>query len=826
MASSADEAASDGGDVRSERGKKSYMAETRQCLVLARQSLPRDVYDEFVKTMTEIWKRSVDPDGEIRNISVESYKETVMELFQGQPEVMQGFIYFTQGHSPFKDNAIRMENPLDFIQRLKRNPDITNEEYAAIIKTLLAYRKQGGTMTVADVFHNVKKCLSNCPELLDEFIKVYLPPRPNVALPDEESCRNLKPGRVGEAISSITPDAYHNLDSILMEDDDSEEGYEEPPCAEEGEEDKVEPLPDWIPSREKEFPPKADITNCKRYTRSYYLLPDNCITLQSSYQTELGRSIFNDCLVCSTSGSERSDGSKCKTKNESSAGCEESDSCKPKIENKFESTISACEEEMFESDMLLHWFSETADFISNLQQHVDRDLKINEHLSPLHRKCIQKLYNDDYDHYCLLESKNTSAALAVLLSRLNQKVEDLSEARLCLHKTRSQVIAKNYYKSLDHHGPSFKILDTKRMSQKALLVEAKEINKTRLNVADEYANPVMHEDISSIISSACASDEKQMMTWTKLVHPFLSANCQWPDYLKETVAHKEACEDCGIKKDFLGSIPNDSPAHKLSLTPKSGGKNSIDCSSSHDVFDAEIEEGEFIPAKEPTSSDVSASVGDGLSFRCLATDTSRPSTCDHGNEPESQHESRQHSRRTAKSRGVKGGACCSLMVLCRLYQILYERLQTARNLCTSDLYEEFKEKLCRLLDHSIDNCNFEDFCLKFLGPKSFELFTLDKVIKRVTKQLCILSSSDQDNSLLQFLEKLRRPIQPKILPQHQSSPTQQSNGLLKHDREEQEKASIDDTGKLTSRHFQRRKKRKLENCPGSCSQLGIKDSNS
>lgn len=57
MASSTDEAASDGGDVRSERGKKSYMAETRQCLVLARQSLPRDVYDEFVKTMTEIWKR-------------------------------------------------------------------------------------------------------------------------------------------------------------------------------------------------------------------------------------------------------------------------------------------------------------------------------------------------------------------------------------------------------------------------------------------------------------------------------------------------------------------------------------------------------------------------------------------------------------------------------------------------------------------------------------------------------------------------------------------------------------------------------------------------
>jgi paired amphipathic helix protein Sin3a len=47
----------------------------------------------------------------------------------------------------------------------------------------------------------------------------------------------------------------------------------------------------------------------------------------------------------------------------------------------------------------------------------------------------------------------------------------------------------------------------------------------------------------------------------------------------------------------------------------------------------------------------------------------------------------------------------------------------------------FKEKLVRLLDRSIDNYKFEDFCLKFLGPKSFKLFTLDIVINRVIKQV-------------------------------------------------------------------------------------------
>jgi paired amphipathic helix protein Sin3a len=83
-------------------------------------------------------------------------------------------------------------------------------------------------------------------------------------------------------------------------------------------------------------------------------------------------------------------------------------------------------------------------------------------------RCIERLYADDSDLDELLESQNTSAVLAVLLSRLNQKVEGLSEARLYLHRANSQVIAKNYYRSLDHRGPSFKHLDAKRMSQKGI----------------------------------------------------------------------------------------------------------------------------------------------------------------------------------------------------------------------------------------------------------------------------------------------------------------------------------------------------------------------
>jgi hypothetical protein len=47
----------DAESVRDNRGGKEYMVETMKCLMFARDNLPGDVYNEFVKTMTEIWKQ-------------------------------------------------------------------------------------------------------------------------------------------------------------------------------------------------------------------------------------------------------------------------------------------------------------------------------------------------------------------------------------------------------------------------------------------------------------------------------------------------------------------------------------------------------------------------------------------------------------------------------------------------------------------------------------------------------------------------------------------------------------------------------------------------
>ncbi|CAI9780645.1 unnamed protein product [Fraxinus pennsylvanica] len=111
-------------------------------------------------------------------------------------------------------------------------------------------------------------------------------------------------------------------------------------------------------------------------------------------------------------------------------------------------------------------------------------------------------------------------------------------------------------------------------------------------------------------------------------------------------------------------------------------------------------------------------------------------------------------------------------VLFRLHQTLYERILSAKvnsasteskwrsskDTC-SDPYARFTSALFSLLDGSSDNAKFEDDCRSLLGNQSYVLFTLDKLIYKLVKQLQTISSDEVDFKLLQLYEyeKSRKP---------------------------------------------------------------------
>ncbi|KAK3137851.1 hypothetical protein QOZ80_5AG0361290 [Eleusine coracana subsp. coracana] len=796
---------------RLKRALETHSIETVRFLVLAKEELGDSAYNDLIKTVLEIVKQSANPDG---GITIEKCQEILSQVFVGKSRLLNSFHHFLQKRDPFHDDLPL--DPVSFLVKIKASPHISDEDYNDLLTTLCLFRIKR-SMAVEDVYDKAKKVMRRCPEFLEIFQK-FLPPRLRGPLPIEQPCGSPKPCPMGKAVLSFTPDANYNLDGIRMKATNmnynvaklehprnqnhdeigyplgmkhsqqipdstrifTNEGNGESLLAEEYEGDKIDPLPDWSPSRENELPPKVDLI----------------------------ASGTEDCF-------------KFRTKNQD------------------EENIIKCEDDMFESDIMLQRFRATADFIGNLQDHVDNDMKIQEHLTPLHRRCIEQLYDD----YGL----------------------DLS---------------------LDYSGTSFKQLDAKGMTPKALLSEAKEINMERSItgvknlssscnsqyhlVSDDAHHSIdlhIHKDIENIVSHAShkkiSSEHKPVMIWTRLVQAFVSANCQLPE-LNCTIAPEEACERCGLSKKFLRSILNALLANNFPLSSKTGeclGHTSNNSNSIHDGSKMEIEDGEFVPCIENiqmdtmlgpvnggASYDVAASSGDGSSFH-------RPESSirDNDNKAEVQHGSREgpdvemgslaYSKTVTELCDLKGAkTCCSMVVLCRLHQMLYERLLVAkvlsreasakapsRGLRTCDLYAKFKGKLFKLLNGSTDNSKFEEYCLRILGPRSYVLFTLDKLICQVINQL--RGVCDDGNLLIQLHDKMRRPNLSKDLLNHQnagSSSTHPSNGLAQQNLEEGDEGSKlhGDTIKPTQNHFHRRKKRRLENSPASLSQPSVDNSNS
>ncbi|KAL1205946.1 Paired amphipathic helix protein Sin3-like 2 [Cardamine amara subsp. amara] len=112
-------------------------------------------------------------------------------------------------------------------------------------------------------------------------------------------------------------------------------------------------------------------------------------------------------------------------------------------------------------------------------------------------------------------------------------------------------------------------------------------------------------------------------------------------------------------------------------------------------------------------------------------------------------------------------------VLFRLHRILYERISSAKTYCTGsemkprntkdtsspDPYARFMSALFSLLNGSSENSKFEDECRAIIGNQSYVLFTLEKLIYKLVKQLQAVVADDMDNKLLQLYEyeKSRKP---------------------------------------------------------------------
>ncbi|KAL1187808.1 Paired amphipathic helix protein Sin3-like 4 [Cardamine amara subsp. amara] len=280
---------------------------------------------------------------------------------------------------------------------------------------------------------------------------------------------------------------------------------------------------------------ELDLSNCEQCTPSYRLLPKNYPIPIASEKMEIGSQVLNDHWVSVTSGSEDY-------------------SFKHMRKNQYEESLFRCEDDRFELDMLLESVISATNRVEELLAKInsnelktDTPICIEDHLTVLNLRCIERLYGDHGLDVLDLLKKNAHLALPVILTRLKQKQEEWTKCRTDFNKVWADIYTKNYQRSLDHRSFYFKQQDSKNLSTKALLAEIKEIsekdrtedhallvlaagNKRTIssNMSFDYPDPDLHEDLYQLIKYSCGEMcsteqlDKVMKVWAEFLEPIFS----------------------------------------------------------------------------------------------------------------------------------------------------------------------------------------------------------------------------------------------------------------------------------------------------------------
>lgn len=597
---------------------------------------------------------------------------------------------------------------------------------------------------------------------------------------------------------------------------------------------------------------ETDLSQCRRATPSYRGLPASYPIPPCSSRSKLERSVCNDEWVSVPTGSE--DFSfKSMRKNqyeEALFKCEDERFEIDMVIAANTSTISVLEPLAREIDVLKD--KEGAD--DKLWNYVvDKGTFRTTHLN-----AITRIYGEAGSQILELLRKYPAGAIPVILKRLKQKDEEWRRAREDLNKQWKEVNEKNFHKSLDHSSFYFKQKDKKQTSMKVLLQEAKkklELEEKATAVAEAKVDAATIKNASQAAASAApqASEiadalKKEQANATSMPAstgentPASSASAtplpsltlsslpaeapaevspasEWKPHFKYKMASVQ------IHKDVFGLL---SYAAEKNLSVADKEKVSKMWQGFYFPFFQMEEEWLVRKPKQTTvtleksktlrvGTEVSTEFGDGTlqSFNeakgyhvvnlpigqayLQPEAISMEEASDFPPSLPVLDDKRDAARFVERNTSRFYGSQHAYAFL-RLYQMLHNRLDRARELCekakrnrhrrtvnpairalepwrhplASDPasgkekagdYQAYVTKLYGLIDGSIDNTKYEDCCRSLMGSTSYFLFTMDKLVSQVLKQMQHLATDDTCQELLKLFaeqQELKQDASPEV----------------------------------------------------------------
>ena len=503
---------------------------------------------------------------------------------------------------------------------------------------------------------------------------------------------------------------------------------------------------------------ELDLSASERCGPSYRLLPKNFPVAACSTRTQLCKDVLNDNWVAVTSGSEDY-------------------SFNAMRKNQYEEALFRCEDDRFEIDMVLET---TKACVAKLQAYeeelkaISEDDRENAHmpegyLGQVSERAILRIYGDRGSDMLYLVKTAGHVTIPVVLKRLLQKQDEWQELKDEMLPVWTDVYAKNYAKSLDHQSFYYKQMDKKALSVKGMSQEVKDINDKK-KMSDEvigkgmpsidespdltfkYDDARVHDDVYAVIKFSTnemlsgEQGERVLTLYRNFVESFFNVKRADADDYKDTAADAAA-------KFVRGTEQED--VKKLSELKKSKG-------SDVDEDDDDEDKMRVSSARKGSKPEVKAE-----DEEMTAVDEDED---DDEEEREFEH-CKPVSGAVDASEKATGPPLHSLKKqvfyaneaiyhLLRLHSHLYERLENARESSATmakvskparkqaDVHDEFLKLLFHLLNGTTESGKFEDDCRTLLGAKSYLLFTLDKLIYKVVKQVQLVIQDELSSKLL------------------------------------------------------------------------------
>lgn len=577
---------------------------------------------------------------------------------------------------------------------------------------------------------------------------------------------------------------------------------------------------------------------------SYRRLPDSEIRLACSGRDELCRSVLNDGWVSHPTWASEEAGFLAHKKNQ------------------FEEALHKSEEERYEYHVHLEALSRTIAVLDPLNARIEE--MSNEDKSAfklkadfggpsksVYHRILKKIYGRDGGAEVISALQECpSVAMPVVIARLKQKDEEWRRAQREWSRTWREVDSKNFYKSLDHQGISFKANDKKNITAKHFVADIEAIKAQQLAEWEQSGRSYMTHGSVGFQLEYSFQDTSVLFDSLKMVYSFLDRSgaqyspqergavekflrvfipllCMQP--VAEFNAECGPLEGGGQDEDLMCLLDFQPPAPVADGT-HSGGRRSAGSSNGGNNFIGvaanDLRRKLLKTARERSES----RRGSPRGSRAASPTNSlkRLAECQDfdGKDVwiEECNSSNEDSKRPEVDRPFIANT--TFYTLLRLLQLLYSRLlmckeigiQLARekhaslmaNRVAVDLglddpngpsvvltqtmevlgerntgtscnvvYRYLLSACEKLFDNELDQVTFEEHMRWFFGTKAYQLFTIDKLITALVKQVQTILADTKCQDLWLFL-------------QSQGSETITKRDVVRYRREAEKHVGTDD----------------------------------